>query len=120
MADGNYTLNFDNVIDFIKLTDAGYEEGASLHYKLGITDDRAQEISNHAYNLVWDEIETNEFSGSRVIGVLFRDAKAREYNDLELVFYLYWAFSEMDSFLNPNPEISLIVSEEDTINPQEN
>ena len=114
MANTNYTLNLDNLIDFLNIGD---EWDSPLHYWLGIPNDRAQEISNHAYNIVWDQIESEEFATVRTLVTLFKEAREKNYNDTELTFYLYWGFSEIDAFLNPTLQINF---EEEPPPPQEN
>lgn len=105
MSKGNYSLNIDNLLEYLKY---GGKEGKWLHNWLGLQDKQAQTISQEAYNIVWDEIEENEegFDTVETINKLFRAAKEKQYSDTELTYFLYWGFSEIDSFANPTIEVS--------------
>lgn len=104
MSKANYSLNIDNILEFF---DYGTPKGEYLHYWLGLSDTTAQKIANHAYNIVWDAIESpEEFSTIGVIIQLFKDAKKQGYNDAELTYYLYYGFSEIDAYINPAIEVN--------------
>ena len=103
MSNTNYTLNIDNILEYFKYAsvDAQY-----IHECMGLNDERAMEVSNRAYNIVWDEIESEDgFRSMDVINTLFKAAKEENYNDVELAYYLYFGFSEIDSYLNPTIEL---------------
>ena len=101
---GNYTLNIDNMLDYLSYS---VSKGDHLHERLGIKDHRAQEVSQRAYDIVWDEIERDgDFETIEVMKTLLRVAKQEGYTDNECFFYLYWGFSEIDAHIHPAMEIS--------------
>jgi len=104
MGNANYSLNLDNIIEYFSYGTPG---GKYLHYWLGLSDTRAEEVATKAYDIVWDAIEgTEEFSTIGVIIQLFKAAKEANYNDAELTYYLYFGFGEIESYLNPAIEVS--------------
>lgn len=105
MSKGNYTLNIDNLLEYLKY---GGKEGKWLHNWLGLQDGQAKAVSLEAYNIVWDEIERDEegFDTIATIKKLLTVAKEKQYSDTELTYFLYWGFSEIDSFANPTIEVS--------------
>jgi len=101
---GNYTLNIDNMLDYLSYS---VSKGEYLHNWLGIKDRRAQEVSQRAYDIVWDEIEKEgDFETIEVMKELFKTAKDERFTDNELTYYLYWGFSEIDAHVNPAIEIN--------------
>jgi len=100
MGDTNYSLNIDNLLEYLSYAAA---TGQYLHNRLGIEDGRAEKVSLTAYNIVWDEIEEGEeFNTIQTIIKLLKAAKENNYNDTEITFYLYCGFSEIDAFVNPD------------------
>ncbi len=102
MGDTNYSLNISNILDFLEVT--GLEDSGLdlLHCRLGIEDDRAHDIGDHAYDVVWDGLEGgDEFSVIKVIANILREAKIKGYSDTELFYYLYFAIGEIEGQTNP-------------------
>ena len=103
----SYSLNIDNLIEYLT---GQYTQGRYMHSWLGIKDQRAKDVAQVAYDIVWDEIEKAEegkedFNAIKVLLDLFKQAKENGYSDTELVHYLYWGFSEIDAYINPAMEI---------------
>ena len=107
MKQANYSLNIDNVLEYI--TDCAVPDDEYLHSWLGIPENKAVEVGRNAYNIVWDAIEKEDENMTTIdiIVDLLKGAKKGNYNDPELLLYLYWGFSEIEGHFNPAIEVSL-------------
>ena len=108
MKEGNYQVNLDDIIDYLSISDL---KGEYVNYWFGIDDDRANDIADLAYHIVQEEIKKG-INIARTIRTLLKEAKQRQYNGTDFIFFMYWGMGEIRSY-EDFPIIDLSFTEND-------